>query len=275
MHAQLDIHVPHGRYGPASHSHRHGCTAEPTDDRSIDPLAPTVDQIIERTRAAMNEFTSYRIRGASLERQSKTAELSLAYRSFSERESRDRYRSLTDIDPDAGGYLLEFVVLGPRMFRNDGRETYSGWQESEPIYDRGERESAFDIILSTLDSAYAESVDKNEIQLVSTDEVTDDGIRVYRLESVNNFRHSWNRDGVFEVRTTSLLIDQETYRLVARTVDKHSQNGWLAGSSLKMPADVDGWQWLFTERYYDYDVPIVVKVPDEYEPWSGTAMVLE
>ena len=60
------------------------CTAKQTEHPSSDPVQPTVEQILDRTRLAMGEITSYRIRGAIFDRDSTSAEFSVGHRNFSE-----------------------------------------------------------------------------------------------------------------------------------------------------------------------------------------------
>ncbi|MCZ6619511.1 MAG: hypothetical protein O7E57_15420, partial [Gammaproteobacteria bacterium] len=240
---------------------------------SGDLVQPTVEQILDRTRLAMNDITSYRVRGATLDRDSTSSVFSVPLRNFSEFQSYDRYRWEIDSSAHEHGYLTEYLVIGTQNFTRSDREGPLEWRESERIYDRGEWQSPFDTILSTLDNRDQKSTTTNGMHLVSDNEVTDDGVRVYHLEIIANFKHSWGSDITSETRTTTLLIDRDTYKLVARTVHKHYQHASPESLNGESSTSPDWWQMLYTERYYDYDEPIIVEAPDDYIPWHGTAAV--
>ncbi len=252
---------------------------------AFDIGAPTLEQVLDRTRSAMNEITSYRTRGASLDRDS-TTEFSLPARDFSEQQSRDRYRFGLDSTEYEGGYFSESLTIGSRNFNRSDRETNLEWQESEPIFDRGEWVSPFDVILATFlntDKPDPRIPDGFELisKLISRDEVTDDGIRVYRIEIIGHYdpphvegiSSDGGRTFGLETRTTSLLIDKESYRLVAMSISSRYVSNFYDESSSEPPANIEWAETLYTERYYDYNEPIVVEVPDEYVPWSDDAVL--
>ena len=245
------------------------CSSKTTDGQPLDPSTATLEDVLQHARAAMGDVTTYRTRETSVSRDSNN-ETSVPYRGFSEFQSHDHYRFGNGSPEDEGGYYFENLVSGTQSFI---RKSDPEWQEQEPIFDRGEPVSTADNLISYLDA--------DGIELMSSDEVTDDGTKVYRLGTIENYDQllvetsGQTGDPAWGVhtRTTSMLIDQESFRIVARVFDKLYKNSFYDKSSSDPRTNTEWAQTIYTVQIYDYNEPIVIEAPAEYVPWSDSATI--
>ncbi len=237
------------------------CSSESADDQSADTSTATLEQVLDGARLAMGDVVTYKTRGRTVDTDS-TGISNISTRSFTEFHSYDRYKFGDRYPEDEGAYFMEWLVVGSQSFsRNSDPE----WQELEPS---SEPRTPTPPSVGFLSFLYEDG-----LALVSTDEVTEDGVSVYRFESTEQFEHAWGGDQVSETLTTSLLIDKESFRIVTRIVDKNYRRNIVDATEGERPAKPDWWQTVFTEHYYDYNQPVVIEVPDEYVPWSDDAVL--
>lgn len=225
----------------------------------------TLQYVLEQSRVAMQDVETYRSRTTTVSTDSRS-DFSTTSRGVTERQTHDRYRFRTEALDDFDGYYLEAIVLGHQSFT---RESSPDWQEQQPVFYRGEPVSPAEVLLSYLNL--------EGVELVSSNEVMDDGRAVYRLEVTETSERLVagpdNRPAIqhrqVETRKTSLLIDKESFRIVARVFDTLWESYFYDVSSNE-PPEYAGWDRMVdTEEVYDYNASLVIEPPDEYVPWPG------
>ena len=236
------------------------------DNSAFEIGEPTLKQVLDRARLAMGDIVTYKTRGetktwASIEGFSDRT------LHFTEFHSYDHYRFGDGSPEDESGYMSEWLVVGSRVFSRNSRG--GGWQEGEPF--SGPRTP------TPPSAGHFSLLYDDELVLASTNEVTDAGVLVYRLQVGKNFELSSAspnyREYELESRTKSLLIDKKTYRIVERIIEHRKKNNSFDESSDEPGTDIEWWQTVYTERYYEYNEPVVIEVPAEYVPWSDAAVL--
>ncbi|MCH8909936.1 MAG: hypothetical protein IH867_04270 [Chloroflexi bacterium] len=228
----------------------------------VDLDTATLEQVLNRTRLAMGDVVTYKTRGTIVDRVS-GEEFSAPIRNFAEFHSYDRYKFGSDYSEYGGGQFVEWLSVGSQHFTRNSRH---GWQEAlEPSSEPRTPVPPSQGFLSFL---YQDG-----IELVSTDEVTEDGVKVYRLGSTEKVEHFWSGDPVSETRTVSLLIDKESFRIVTTIIDKNYTRNIVDATDSEPSTKSDRWQMVYTEHYYDYNEPVVIEVPDDYIPWPDVAVL--
>jgi hypothetical protein len=182
-------------------------------------------------------------------------------RYFVEWQSPDRGRNRIEAtEKDSQESMFnEIVSVGGQTF---ARSHESGWREQ--------------LRLGLIRSEWPYSppviyLDAPDIELVSANEITDEGVKVFRLEFSEAPRPaSTDTDTPItenflkpEIHTT-LLISQETFRFVS-VVDKSRMPDGITADADGEPVLVN---WTNTFELYDYNVPNVIEAPDEYVLWS-------
>lgn len=228
----------------------------------VDLDTATLEQVLNRTRLAMGDVVTYKTRGTIVDRVS-GEEFSAPTRNFAEFHSYDRYKFGSDYSEYEGGQFVEWLSVGSQLFTRNSRH---GWQEAhEPSSEPRTPVPPSQGFLSFL---YQDG-----IELVSTDEITEDGVKVYRLGSTEKVEHFWSGDPVLETRTVSLLIDKESFRIVTRIIDKNYTRNIVDATDSEPSTKSDRWQMVHTEHYYDFNEPVVIEVPDDYIPWADVAVL--
>ena len=228
----------------------------------LDPSTATLEQVLNRARLAMGDIITYKTRGTSVDRVS-GEEFSAPIRNFAEFHSYDRYKFGSDYSEYGGGQFVEWLSVGSQHFNRNERH---GWQESTEPSSEG-------MMPVPPSEGFLSFLYEDGIELLSTDEVTEDGVRVYRLGFTREFEHSWSGDLVSETRTVSLLIDKESFRIVTRIIDKNYTRNIVDATASEPSTKSDRWQMVHTEHYYEYNEPVVIEVPDDYIPWSDVAVL--
>ena len=228
----------------------------------LDPATATLDQILQRSRAAMSEVTSYKTRGETVTDPSPVNILGAA-RYFTEWQSPDRARNRVEVSEKESqeSWFTEIVSVGGQIFT---RSLDSTRHEQPPL----------ELIRS--EWPYSPPViylDAPDIELVSANATTDEGVKVFRPEFSEAPRHA-DIDGekpiLYGARRPeahhTLLVSQETYRFVSVTVETRMPYGDAAeadGEAVPLSS-------INKNHFYDYNVPNVIEIPGEYVLWSET-----
>ena len=221
---------------------------------------------MDKARLAVSDIVSYKSRGTYTTRSS-TSGFEEPIREFSEHAANGNYRSGTEHpDPyDDGIHLTEFRTVGTQNFSfNSGY----GWKESSKPRSEPSVIPASKYFLWFLD--------RNDIKLRSTNERTEDGNEeVYRLEFSETYEQALREGGfLVEVRTTTLLVSQESFRVVAWLQDAHGDRYAVSAASEINEDTHSRWGESFNiTEFYDFNKPVVIEVPDSYVPWSEAAVL--
>lgn len=212
----------------------------------------------------MADVVTYKTRGEEFDSEYH-GEQTLSGGRFSEFHSYDRF-VYGAIDTDNGGTkLTEWLQVGNRVFLRPSETT---WQEREPFSEPMNPTERSRAMLSSLF--------RHDFELISTNEVTSDGVAVYRIAYTEdrvkrwahspgyaeNFERNWGARPISVLYTTALLIDKESFRVVSRVSDLDYRS---EPSELR---EVTSWQRHIKIDYYDINEPVVIEVPDEYVPWE-------
>lgn len=209
----------------------------------------------------MGEVTSYKTRGEMASMQTPVG-FDSAGRYFTEWQSPDRGRSrIEQTDSTSESALFDEIVgVGGQIFI---RIHDSTWREQPPRdVDRAEWPFSPPIIY----------LDAPDIELTSRAEITDEGVKVFRLEFSEAPRPASieSDNAVIDISRrpevhTVLQIDQETFLYVSVTVETRMPEYAVAADP--EPVLIG---WINKSSFYDYNVPVTINAPDEYEPWTGT-----
>jgi len=198
-----------------------GCSSTDTVSEPIASESLSLDEIINRSRLAMADVITYKTRGEDFDSEYH-GERTLSGGRFSEFHSYDRF-VYGAIDTDNGGTkLTEWLQVGNRVFLRPSETT---WQEREPF--SGPVDPAM------WSRSQLSHLFRHDFELISTDEITSDGVAVYRIGyTEDRVKRGTNRSGYaehFEVvwgarpvsvfYTDTLLIDKESFRVVSHVVD--------------------------------------------------------
>ena len=204
----------------------------------------------------MSEVTSYRTRG-TVDFNLPQTDPSLSNEFFTEWQYPDRHRNRSGPLKGEGesGFVTEKLSVGVQSF---ARLNGSKWQEQPPRPNNEEADRSYGFHLIDLDA--------RNVELISTDGVTDDGVRVYRLEfrgyPVAPTSDSEELLAIEQFRSqtrVTLLINQETFRYVTAIIESQIENGpnidtteiaILSGS-------------VITYNFYDYNEPVDIELPTE------------
>jgi len=212
----------------------------------------------------MADVITYKTRGETFESEF-YGERTLSSGRYSEFHSYDRF-VYGAIDTDNGGIkLTAWLQVGTRVFL---RPSETVWEEREPFSEPMDPTMWSRSQLSHLF--------RHDFELISTDEITSEGVAVYRISyTEDRVQHGTNRSGfaehfevvwgarpVSELYTDTLLIDKESFRVVSHVIDLDYRS---EPSELR---EVTSWQTHINIDYYDINEPVVIEVPDEYVPWE-------
>jgi hypothetical protein len=232
---------------------------------TFDNSTLTLEQVLNQARLAAGEIVSYKSRG-TLTFRSSTSGFEEPIEEFSEHASNGNYRFGSEYpDPyDDDIHLSEWRSVGIQNFSfNSG----DGWKESS------EPRSEPSVISAS--GHFLWMLDENDIELRSTNERTEDGVEVYRLVFSEKYEQPV-RGGEYmiEVRTNSLLVSKESFRIIAWLQDAHGDRYAVSAAS-EIDADTHfrwGEEFRITE-FYDFNEPVVIEIPDSYVPWSDDAVL--
>jgi len=228
----------------------------------LDPKTATLEQILDRSRLVMGDIVTYKFCATRMVRESSDQEFSVRSYEFVAFHSYDHIRSVTVHPEIDGGYFWESLSLGSRFLN---RSSDQGWEESfEPPADG---------MQPTPPSAgLASALYEDEIELISTDEVSDSGEKVFRLAFTEIHEGSKNGEILQNVVITSVLISQETFRIVTYIREEYAHYEQRTRSNGGL-VRLDWWLGdISTTHYYDHNLPIVLVAPDDYIPWQETVM---
>ena len=137
----------------------------------LDPATATLDEILERSRIAMGDVTSYKIRGAVVTEISIGSDFVISQRTdeFRVWQSPDRLhiRSESAASGFRDAHLTEIVFMGEQVYSRSGT---TGWQQPELFSPSRWSEQTY--------SAHVIVLDAPDMKLVSRNEETDDGTKV-------------------------------------------------------------------------------------------------
>lgn len=215
------------------------------------PNAQLLQDILNRTRLVMGHVVTYRTKGTATEAMNH-GEQEVSFLSYSEHQSPERY-AFGDRDiRDTGGEFSEWKKVELQNFQ---RISEPIWKEIKP--------NTEPMSISPPSERTFESLNEETMRLVATDEITGDGVEVYRIQSTESHSHIVGDNEHFTTLVAiSVLIDKQTFRVVSVISDKDINHD---------PADGESWQITHNYEYYDYNQPIVVNVPNEYVPWEETS----
>ena len=216
----------------------------------LDPSTATWSQVFDHTRAAMVAIASYKTRGSMMvEYSDEDDDGGSRTDRFTEWRIPDRYRiRWSDFGTDTGEETTnEIRFIGNRIFRYN---TESGWVEQP--------EGSVSGVPAPLFSAQEKSFSAHSLVLVSIDEVTDDGIRVYRFEFIQDSLSNSYTDvnkfdalGANKQTRTTLLIDQETFLFVTMIQEERVEYV-VTKTKNGVPTFSDEWsRTVTTSHYYD------------------------
>lgn len=254
----------------------------------LDPSRATLEQIIERSRAAMGKVTAYKTRATLVTENSRDQTAREMFgtlnnpRRYGPRESQitqewqspNRYFTRSELTDARFGDLItnESIIIGDQLF--------SRFNETEWI----QAETPPSPWPEIVHSSHILVLDASDMKLVSSDEETEDGRKVYHLEfSVNPFAALYEQqfaesesEGFFDPPeypkvvdsfVTTLLIDHETFRIVRKVGD--GRNETVHDPVEGMLNAVDEWSTSYTSiEYYDYNVPNVIEEPAEFTKYN-------
>ncbi|NQW19705.1 MAG: hypothetical protein HQ477_03115 [Chloroflexi bacterium] len=249
----------------------------------LDPAIATLDEILDRARIVMGEVTSYKTRGTSLLERSIGSDFTSTHLTDEIREwqSPDRLYVRSEIAESGfrDAILNESINLSDRGYlrNNDGV-----WLQIESSLPSPWQESTY--------SAHVIVLDAPDMKLASRSEKTEEGTKVYRLEFTESpflpfyeetqaesaapgpIVNSPEFPGNIFTNVTSLLIDQQTFRILAQITDvttefiPRDQNPDRVDNAVVMSTFVSDERkhTVQTNYYYDYNVPNVIEQPTEY-----------
>jgi len=106
-------------------------------------------------------------------------------------------------------------------------------------------------------------LDHESIELVSSDEMTEDGVRVFKLMMTENVSSS--NESTTTLQAT-IFVDSKSYLFVDEISDQmheftmHSRTN---GAETEIPS----WSHsAYTSHFYEYNQPVSIQIPDEYTP---------
>ena len=243
-----------------------GPIAFDTSDGAFDDSEVTVEQILQRARFAASEIDSYKSRSTVTTRSS-TSGFGEPTLDFSEHASNGNSRSGTEhphpYNDDV--FLSEYRTVGRQNF---SFHSSTGWEESSEPRPKPKAILASRYFLSLLDM--------NDINLRSTDERSEDGTKVYRLEFSERHEQPTRgaREYAIQESTHTLLVSKESFRIVAWIQDSHADiYSVSAASEIDSDTHSRGGDDFRITEYYDFNEPVVIEVPDEYVPWSDDAVL--
>ena len=234
----------------------------------LDPATATLDQILERTRAAMGEVTSYRSRGTVLvETSNEDPDYGGRGEIFTAWQSPDRYRMITESsDPDSGELIrVEILKIGKRNYFRGGE---SDWIEMDPQLESEGRSLSSDPLLYLLDF--------EDIELESADEILEDGSRAYRLDIDEHRVTPGSQEGeprgaIIDMQLRHvLLIDRATYRYVSLTTSGSIKSESYSTINGVRSLEILQVNSVYTFEYYDYNEPVVIEPPTDSNPRGGS-----
>jgi len=233
-----------------------------TGSPPLNPETATLEQILERSRLAMGDIVTYKTCGMLVERDSFQQEFGTPDRSFGVFHSYDNYRTMDKRQGIMSDFFTEILAVGSQHFI---RTHNHGWEESsEP--------PAGGMQPSPPSTGFARDLYRDDIKLVSTSELADNGEKVFRLAFPEKFENSANGEIVYNTATNTVLISQKTFRIVTKIRDKHADYPATANSNGKTAREAWWWHVVATTHYYDFNLPVVITVPENYIPWQETVM---
>jgi hypothetical protein len=218
-------------------------TIDQTLIEPLDPETATLKQILGLSWLANDDVTTYKSCQLRVHRISDD-EAELRWVKFVEFGSEGRYGFRTAHLEDV---FSEYRSVGSQRFKRSSRHD---WEEAVPSPGGPTPNLASELFRSFLD--------ENGVELLSSNEVTDAGVAVYRLGDKKLFTILENSIDVgTQIRSTTVLVDQKTFRIVTGIIEQDYETpleGHTPGTT--------------TEHFYDYNEPVVIEIPDNYVPWS-------
>jgi hypothetical protein len=209
----------------------------------------STSQILDQTRLAMDDVVTFRMLGIETMSESHGLER-ITSTDYSEFQSAERFSHEGSLP--TGSLFFEGSRVGSQWFR---RGSDFAWEEQRPILSANQHVGYGGEPLMNLDL--------DDLILVSTNDLTDEGIEVFRFQSTEKIEHPDRPNGPeSELFTKTVLISKQTFRIVSKTDYKDLSR------DAKGSAEPASWQYKYTRNYYDYNEPIVVEVPASYVPWS-------
>lgn len=240
-------------------------------DYTTSTIVPSLSlvQILERTREAMREVTSYKTRGRiKVESSSDNPDDGGTGDLFTAWQSPDRFQTIMESTDSDDGVFDRNVILqvGNLRFFGDGSNE---WQEMMPLTDSEGTNPGSNPLLTLLDL--------ENIELTSVDYALDNGSNAYRLEidQLPPARDIPDGQPPSPIKNEPihhmLLIDQETFRLVHQTT-----NYILEFETTKSFNRVRSTEFItitqeLTYEFYDYNEHVVIEIPSDYKEWVAPA----
>jgi hypothetical protein len=233
-----------------------------TTSPPLDPETVTLEQILDRSRLAMGDIVTYKSCGTTVDRKSSSDVFSTQSNNFRVFHSYDHYRTVHKYSERMGGNYSESLSMGSRRFNRDSNNE---WEELDGPPSNG--------MQPTPPSAgLASTLYEGGIKLISTNEVSDYNEKVFRLAFSETHEGSKNGEILQNTVITSVLVSQETFRIVTYIREQYADYEQRARSNGGL-ARVDWWlENIGTTHYYDYNLPVVLVVPDDYISWQESAM---
>lgn len=254
---------------------------------ALDPAIATLDQVLERVHMAMGAVSSYRT-VSDLVTEGSEPDMAISARYITEWQTPGNLRTVTEeSSPDGSTSRQETIRL---LTEDYIREGDSVWKKH--TYDLEHPMPAPRTENPLLDILRTE-----ELELVSSSEFSDEGVPVFRLEvSVTEDPYTQGSGDSQEVypykieARTTILIDRESFRFVKVSVETRTTQSSDIGSQPELakpyfqtatvqpvdPTDSSGsldvplwYSWAFTTHSYEYNIPLTIVAPGEFELTSG------
>ncbi len=108
-----------------------------------------------------------------------------------------------------------------------------------------------------------------EIELLATNEIVASGNHVYRLRFTGNYTNQSKQNHEITTVSTTILIDQESFRIITVFRDKTSNYYDDLTADEITPDTRFRWvQSISVDYFYDFNEPIAIEIPENYIPWN-------
>jgi len=222
---------------------------------TINPQTITLEEIVERTRTAMLGITSFRSTASYKTEYSGDGTTGGATYT-TEWVAPNTTKSITDSTDENGRSIHNERIIFPT--EEYTLESESGWKR-RLTDDRSASKSSF-----PESSVFA--LHASDLSLGSKEDIAENGRPVFTLETFCVVSPTADSECIpddnndVDVFThTVLFIDQQTFRIVQffNTVEYGRRS-----ETARVKNEISA-------KYYDYNEPITIEAPDEYEDWEG------